>query len=309
MKYLNIVNIKQNYYFRRIENEKGKRIQKYIVRFGRNRPTLYSPKLLTGDARTILKDKPARSVGLVVTSPPYFMLKEAPWGGSYDDYQKILNDIWKCCYDLLDNSCRLVINIGDEQTSTELYGRHKSIPIHADIITGCENIGYDYMGTIIWVKARTMRSGGGGAILGSYPYPREFLPAYNYEYILIFKKPGRGNKPNDIIKARSKVTKSDWKEWYNAIWTFPGEKKGFHSAPFPIELPERLIRVFSFMGDIVLDPFSGSGTTPLTAMRWGRKGIGIDINETYSKKAIGRIEQEKPGGKKHYDWVEEWEWK
>lgn len=262
--------------------------KKTILNFGNNQPTFYKPQLFNDDSRKQLKKIKPLSVNLVVTSPPYYNLKETYWK-NYEDYLKLLNEVWDGCYHVLDNGCRLCVNIGDQYTDVETYGRHYAIPIHADIIKGCQQVGFDYMGAFIWDKRKTLRSSGGGIFLGSYPYPREFLPSYEYEYILIFKKGGKGKMPSDEIKKASKLKKVEWKELFDARWRFTGEHKKFHSSAFPEELPKRLIRCFSFWGETILDPFMGSGTTPYVAAMWGRKSIGIELKKNYFDDAEKRI--------------------
>ena len=273
----------------RDDKDKRKWKRRYIVSFP-EKPTLYKPQLILGDAREVTQQFKPNSIHLVVTSPPYFNLKEGTWD-TYDDYMDMLNSVWGSCHNALNIGCRLCVNIGDEYADVETYGRHYAMPIHADIIKGCQTVGFDYMGAIIWNKRKRLRSSGGGVFLGSYPYPREFLPSYEYEYILIFKKRGRSERPSDAVKYSelSKLSKQEWGRYFDAQWKFVGEKKKLHSSAFPEELPKRLIRVFSFVGETVLDPFMGSGTTPLVAAFLGRKGIGIEINENYHKIAEARI--------------------
>lgn len=271
--------------------DKRKWKRRYIVSLPQ-KPTLYNPLLIEGDSREILKQFNPNSIHLVVTSPPYYQLKEATWD-TYDDYLKMLNIVWEGCYNALNIGCRMCVNIGDEYTDVETYGRHYAISIHADIIKSCQKIGFDYMGAIIWYKRKRLKSSGGGVFLGSYPYPPEFLLSYEYEYILLFKKGRKRLKPSKELKELSKFTKEDWGSYFDALWEFKGEKKGLHSSAFPEELPKRLIRMFSFWGDVVLDPFMGSGTTPLVAAIWGRKGIGIELNKSYYKIAQDRIKSYK----------------
>lgn len=299
------------YYLRRRWMGDGKENVETVARYGKQKPSLYNSRLIQGESPAAIADQPTRSVGLVVTSPPYGHIKEMPTYDTHDEYIEMMNSVWAECYRLLDNGRRLVVNIADVFTSTETYDRYRAIPIHADIIHGCLDAGFDYMGDIIWRKKQTLKTSGGGAVMGSYPHPPEFLVPSDHEYILIFKKPGRGWRPpsDSPIKKASQVSpKQDWIDWYKDQWEFPGESKNRHSAPFPTELPMRLIRLFTFVGDIVLDPFGGSMTTPLVAMRWGRRGVGIDVEETHVEYGRERIEEQKPGGGKHYEWIEEWEW-
>lgn len=280
MTYMELAKVGSNFYLKRRWRDGHKLRSEVVARYGRVRPRFYAPELLFGDAREVVPKMPQGSVHLVVTSPPYFPLKDGVWTG-YDDYLAELNDVWRACYIALDNGCRLCINIGDTWTKTEDYGRHMAYPIHADVIAGAKGVRFDYMGTTIWRKASTIRPSGGCHIMGSWAsgYPRESIqPFSNHEFILIFKKQGRPKRtPTEREKLASKIPPRERNAWYDPLWAFPGERKTVHSAPFPLELPERLIRMFSFVGDTVLDPFMGSGTTLLAALRWARRGIGIDI--------------------------------
>ena len=291
MTYLKIKKVSNNYYLIRQWRENGKQKSEVLSRFGHEKPELHAPQVLEGNSREILQTIPQGSVHLVVTSPPYYQLKEGAWKG-YDDYMGMLNGVWKGCFTVMDSGCRLCVNVGDEYTSTEQYGRHKAIPIHADIISGAESIGFDYMGTIIWRKAKMSRSSGGCAIKGSWAsgYPRESLPEFNHEFILLFKKPGHPKRtPTDPEKQASKMPPRERNAWVDALWVFPGERKTLHPAPFPEELPYRLIRMFSFVGDTVLDPFMGSGTTLAVATRLARRSIGIDIESRWCEVARERL--------------------
>jgi len=187
--------------------------------------------------------------------------------------------VWAECWRVLEPSCRLCVNIGDQFCSSQIYDRFKVMPIHAAIIVACEYIGFDYMGCIIWNKIATMRPAGGGKITGSYPYPRECLAKMNFEYILLFKKPGKAKrKPTEEQKAAARLTKEEWLEYTNYVWNIPGVKQDDYIAVFPAEVPKRLIRMFTFPGERVLDPFLGSGTTILAAEALGRHGIGYEVS-------------------------------
>lgn len=271
--------------------EGGKNHKINLASFPKPKPELHAPQILQGDAREVLRRIPQGSVHLVVTSPPYYQLKEGTWT-SYADYTGMLDAVWKRCFMVLDHGCRLCVNIGDEYTSTEQYGRHKAIPIHADVIRGAESAEFDYMGSIIWRKAKVSRSSGGGSVKGSWAsgYPRESLPEFNHEFILLFKKPGRPKRtPTEHDKIASKMPPRERNAWIDALWIFPGERKTLHPAPFPEELPYRLIRMFSFVGDTVLDPFMGSGTTLAVAARLARRSIGIDIEAQWCEVARSRV--------------------
>jgi len=242
--------------------------------------------IIIGDSRRMeeLKDE---SVHLVITSPPYWQLKDYGNGNqigfndSYEDYINNLNLVWNECYRVLHKGCRLCVNIGDQFARSVYYGRYKVIPIREEIIKFCETIGFDYMGAIIWQKVTTCNTTGGATIMGSFPYPRNGIIKLDYEFILIFKKLGDPPKVSRDIKEESKLTLKEWNEYFYGHWNFSGERQDRHLAMFPEELPKRLIKMFSFVGDTVLDPFLGSGTTCLAAKNLGRNSIGYEINQDF----------------------------
>jgi len=243
-------------------------------------------KVIIGDSRNMaeLKDN---SVHLVITSPPYWQLKDygsldqIGFNDSYENYINNLNLVWKECFRTLNDGCRLCINIGDQFARSVYYGRYKVIPIRTEIIKFCETIGFDYMGAIIWQKATTMNTTGGATIMGSFPYPRNGIIKLDYEFILIFKKLGVSPFVSKEIKEESKMSKDEWNQYFNGHWNFNGAKQDKHLAMFPEELPKRLIKMFSFVGDNVLDPFLGSGTTTLAAKNLNRNSVGYEINNNY----------------------------
>jgi site-specific DNA-methyltransferase (adenine-specific) len=227
------------------------------------------------------------SVHLIITSPPYWQLKDYGSSGqigfddTYEDYINNLNLVWNECYRALENNCRLCINIGDQFARSVYYGRYKIIPIRTEIIKFCETIGFDYMGAIIWQKVTTCNTTGGATIMGSFPYPRNGIIKIDYEFILIFKKPGIGKNVPKSIKDKSKLTIEEWNQYFAGHWNIPGEKQNGHLAMFPEEIPRRLIKMFSFVNDTVLDPFLGSGTTTLAAKNLERNSIGYEISTNY----------------------------
>ncbi len=253
-------------------------------------------KIVLGDSRSLkqIKDK---SVQLIITSPPYWQLKDygavnqIGFNDSYEEYINNLNLVWKECYRVLSDGCRLCINIGDQFARSVYYGRYKVIPIRTEIIRCCEALGMDYMGAIIWQKATTMNTTGGGAVMGSFPYPRNGILKMDYEFILIFKKLGTPPKVIGEQKQKSILTNEEWSQYFSSHWNFNGVKQLEHIAMFPEELPKRLIKMFSFYGETVLDPFAGSGTTSLAAMHLGRNSIAYEINEAFIP-----VIQEKLGG-------------
>jgi len=243
-------------------------------------------KIVMGDSRNMAELK-NNSVHLVITSPPYWQLKDygssdqIGFNDSYENYINNLNLVWKECFRVLNDGCRLCINIGDQFARSVYYGRYKIIPIRTEIIKFCETIGFDYMGAIIWQKATTMNTTGGATIMGSFPYPRNGIIKLDYEFILIFKKLGVSPFVSKEIKEESKMSKDEWNQYFNGHWNFNGAKQDKHLAMFPEELPKRLIKMFSFVGDNVLDPFLGSGTTTLAAKNLNRNSIGYEINNNY----------------------------
>ncbi|MFC1563966.1 DNA methyltransferase [candidate division KSB1 bacterium] len=227
------------------------------------------------------------SVHLVVTSPPYWQLKDyglkeqIGFDHSFENYINNLNLVWKECYRILHPGCRMIINIGDQFARAVYYGRYKVIPIRTEIIKFCESIGFDYMGAIIWQKKTTMNTTGGATVMGSYPFPRNGIIEIDYEFILILKKQGKSPVISKEIKEESKISKEKWKEYFSGHWYFNGERQNQHVAMFPVELPKRAIEMFSFVGDTVLDPFLGSGTTSLAAIITNRNSIGYEINKDF----------------------------
>jgi len=242
--------------------------------------------IINGDSRQMneLKDK---SVHLIVTSPPYWQLKDYGTDnqiGFHDDYETYINHLnltWKECFRVLHDGCRLCINIGDQFARSIYYGRYKIIPIHTEIIKFCEIIGFDFMGSIIWQKATTMNTSGGASIMGSFPHPRNGIVKLDFEYILLFKKPGNAPKPTLAQKENSAMTNEEWNTYFNGHWYFSGAKQDKHLAMFPEELPNRLIKMFSFPNETVLDPFLGSGTTSLVAKKLNRNSVGYEINPDF----------------------------
>jgi site-specific DNA-methyltransferase (adenine-specific) len=245
-----------------------------------------SHKIIRGDSRYMMElgDK---SVHLVITSPPYWQLKDygtneqIGFNDSYENYINNLNLAWKECYRVLDNGCRLCVNIGDQFARSVYYGRYKVIPIRTEIIKFCETIGFDYMGAIIWQKKTTTNTTGGASIMGSFPFPRNGILSIDYEFILLFKKLGTPKRPDKKTKELSRITKEEWNEYFSGHWNFGGVKQDGHIAMFPEELPKRLIKMFSFVGDKILDPFLGSGTTSLAAKNLGRSSVGYEVNQEF----------------------------
>lgn len=257
-------------------------------------------QLYLGDARS-MKLEP-ESVHLVLTSPPYWTLKEyrqidGQLGhvADYETFLKDLDRVWQRCYRALVPGGRLICVVGDVCLSRRKnQGRHTVVPLHASIQEHCRRLGYDNLAPIIWHKianANYESEGNGASFLGK-PYEPNAVIKNDIEFILMERKPGGYRSPTLATRILSVIAEKDHREWFQQIWQgVTGASTRHHPAPYPVELAQRLIRMFSFVGDTVLDPFSGTGTTTAAAMRWGRHSIGFEIDRTYLGLARKRIAQ------------------
>lgn len=256
-------------------------------------------RLVKGDARELsfLADE---SVHLVVTSPPYWNLKrynENPNQlGHVDDYEAFLQElkkVWQHVYRVLVPGGRLVCVVGDVCVSRKRFGRHLVFPLHADICVLCRRIGFDNLNPIIWHKISnaSYEVSNGSKFLGK-PYEPNAIIKNDMEFILMQRKPGGYRKPTEEQRGLSKIDKQDFDRWFQQIWNIPGASLKKHPAPFPLELAARLVRMFSFVGDTVLDPFSGSGTTMVAAMKNGRNSVGVEIDPEYCRMAARYLKAE-----------------
>jgi len=260
-------------------------------------------RVVLGDARQ-MPELLDRSIHVVVTSPPYWVLKKYDGAAlddqlghveDYDEFHLELNRAWQRCFDALVPGGRLCIVVGDVCLPRRTNGRHLVVPLHADISLHCRQIGFDYLTPILWYKianAATEVEGNGSPFLGK-PYEPNAIIKNDVEYILLFRKPGGYRKPTMEQRLLSLIEKPDHARWFRAIWDdIPGSSrtKG-HPAPFPIELAYRLIKMFSFVGDVVLDPFLGTGTTIEAAIRANRSSIGYEIEEAYYEMVKYRLMQ------------------
>lgn len=260
-----------------------------------------SHRLILGDARNLsfIEDG---AVHLVITSPPYWNLKKYKENpnqlGHVDEYEKFLNDlslVWKECYRILVPGGRLVCVVGDVCLSRKKNGRHVVVPLHADIAVNCRKIGFDNLNPIIWHKISnaSYEVSNGSKFLGK-PYEPNAIIKNDIEFILMQRKPGGYRKPTEEQRRLSMIDKKEYEEWFQQFWRITGASTKEHPAPFPLELAYRLVRMFSFYGDTVLDPFSGTGTTMLAAVKADRNSIGIDIEPEYCSMALKRLEREGP---------------
>ena len=257
-------------------------------------------RLVQGDARNLsfLKDE---SLHLVVTSPPYWKLKryrESPGQlGNLADYNVFiekLSDVWKECYRTLVPGGRLVCVVGDVCLSRREHGRHLVVPLHADIVVSCRQIGFDNLNPIIWHKISnaTYEVENGSRFLGK-PYEPNAIIKNDIEFILMQRKPGGYRKPTAEQRRLSMIQKEEFGEWFRQFWNITGASTRDHPAPFPLELAYRLVRMFSFVGDTVLDPFCGTGTTMVAAQKAGRNSVGVEVEPAYYEMAAKRLEKEK----------------
>ena len=253
-----------------------------------------------GDARD-LEWIPDESVHLVVTSPPYWTLKKyndhESQLGAVEDYEAFLDEldgVWGHCSRALAPGGRIVCVVGDVCLPRRLAGRHLVMPLHADIQVRMRKIGLDNLTPIHWYKianAVTEAAGNGAGYYGK-PYQPGAVVKNDVEYILFFRKGGRYRSPSPLQKALSMFTREEMQTWFRTVWAdVPGASTANHPAPYPVELATRLIRMFSFAGDTVLDPFLGTGTTSVAAIETGRNSIGVEIDSTYLEQAAGRIRE------------------
>lgn len=253
-------------------------------------------KLVPADAR-YLEFLPSETVHLVVTSPPYWTLKSYPsragqLGGveDYDEFLDELEKVWAHVFRLLVPGGRLVIVVGDVCLSRRSFGRHVVFPLHAGIQERCRRLGFDNLAPIIWHKIANanLEVENGSSFLGK-PYEPNAVVKNDIEFILFQRKPGGYRRPSLAARLLSIIPEKVHKEWFQQIWTLRGASTKHHPAPFPLMLAERLVRMFSFAGDTVLDPFMGTGTTNVAAQRWGRHSIGIELEPLYFEMAEARL--------------------
>lgn len=236
------------------------------------------------------------SVSLVVTSPPYWTLKkyndhEHQLGSiaNYDEFLDELDRVWRMAYDALVPGGRMVIVTGDVNVSRKVFGRHLVFPLHASIQERCRRIGFDNLAPIIWHKiANAQYEMGAGGFFGK-PYEPNGIIKNDIEYILFERKGGGYRSPDLATRLMSIIPAGDHAEWFRQVWCLGGASTRDHPAPFPVALAERLIRMFSFAGDTVLDPFLGTGTTSVAAARCGRNSIGSEIDPEYFSLCIDRV--------------------
>lgn len=257
-----------------------------------------SHDLILGDSRSA-SALPDNSIHLVVTSPPYWTLKryndhanQLGHVADFDEFIADLDEVWKNCHRALVPGGRLICNVGDVCLSRRMNnGRHTVVPLHATIQEHCKAIGFDNLATIIWHKIANAKYevAGGGGFLGK-PYEPNAVIKNDIEFVLMQRKPGGYRSPSRSERILSIISEKNYQTWFRQIWSdLRGTSNPKHPAPYPLEFAERLVRMFSFVGDTVLDPFMGTGTTNLACARWGRNSIGIELDRAYFELARKRI--------------------
>jgi len=256
-------------------------------------------KIIQGDARYMqfITDE---SVQLIVTSPPYWNLKKYNNNknqlGHIENYEEFLTElgkVWEECFRVLTPGGRLVCVVGDVCMSRRQHGRHRVMPLHADICVQCRKIGFDNLNPIIWYKISNAKfeANNNSKFLGK-PYEPNAIIKNDIEFILMQRKPGGYRKPTNMQRRLSRIEKNDFNKWFRQIWSLTGASTKKHPAPFPLELAHRLVQMFSFEGDTVIDPFCGTGTTSVAAVKSNRNSIGIEVDESYCRFAAKRLLKE-----------------
>jgi DNA modification methylase len=273
---------------------KDPKITRRVERGAGRYPTAH--RLVLADCRG-MDEIPDSSVHLVVTSPPYWTLKEYPGSegqlGHIEDYESFLDEldqVWRNVRRALVPGGRLVVVVGDVCLSRKRFGRHLVVPLHASIQERCRKLAFDNLAPIIWHKIANAKFEveNGSGFLGK-PYEPNAVIKNDVEYILFQRKPGGYRQPSLAARLLSVIPEKAHREWFQQVWTIRGASTRRHPAPYPLELAERLVRMFSFVGDTVLDPFMGTGTTNLAAQRWGRHSIGFEIEPAYFELAAERL--------------------
>jgi len=262
--------------------------------------------LYHGDARDLSMVDDG-SVHLAVTSPPYFNLKDyniENGGGSegqlgdiddYEQFNELVDEVWENVYDKLVPAGRLCVVVGDVLRSRSDHGRHRVLPLHATIQEHATDIGFDNLAPIIWYKIgnASLEAGGNARFLGK-PYEPGAVIKNDIEYILLFRKPSGYRSPDIAERILSTIEADTHQRMFRQLWDdIKGERQTNHPAPYPADLAERLVRMFSFVGDTVLDPFAGTGSTAVAASRCGRNSISVELESEYVDIAEERIQAER----------------
>jgi modification methylase len=265
----------------------------------REGPTTH--RIVLGDSRR-MPEVADESIHLVVTSPPYANLKQYEPGnpsqlGDIDDYEKFLDEldkVWEECARVLVPGGRICCIVGDVNVARSNGGRHHVLPLAADIRVRARRLGLDHLQGIVWYKVANIKleASRSSRYLGKPNLPGGIIKN-DTEHIIFLRKPGY-RSPSGAMEAASFIPTDDYIRWFKSIWDdIPGASLKNHPAPFPLEIPSRLIRMFSFEGDTVLDPFVGAGTTTLAAMKLRRSSIGYEVEPDYValvKRRLGQLD-------------------
>lgn len=257
-----------------------------------------------GDARD-LSFIPTESVHLVVTSPPYAMLKEYPdhqgqLGNMpvYEEFLDELDRVWRECLRILVPGGRVCCVVGDVCISRRQGGRHHVLPLSADIQVRCRRLGLDNLTPIRWLKVANIKleASRSSRFLGKPNLPNGVVKN-DLEHILLMRKPGGYRSPTEEQQRLSFIPTEQYAQLFAPIWTdVTGQLRTSHPAPYPVEIPRRLVRMFSFVGDTVVDPFAGTGSTALAAMETGRNSVSMEIDPTYVDLMDDRLHRNPVGG-------------
>ena len=249
-----------------------------------------------GDARNLSEH--VNGADMVLTSPPYFDLKEYEAGdgqlGTITDYEEfldLLGEVWQKSHDLLAPGGRLCVVVGDILRSRRQHGRHRLLPLHADIQRSAREAGFDCLAPIMWFKVGNadIESGSNTRFLGK-PYEPGAAVKNDIEYVLLFRKPGGYRSPSKAQRLLSVIEADEHQACFTQLWTdISGTGSDDHPAPYPVGLAERLIRMYSFVGDQVVDPFAGSGTTSVAAARLARSSTAVELEPEYVELARKRV--------------------
>ena len=250
------------------------------------------------DCRVGMRTVDDESIGLVVTSPPYWSIKdysdhpdEIGSGQTIQEYLLSMRDVIGHIHRVLGPGCRAAINVGDQYLRASEHERYRVMPLPSYLATIGIEVALDYMGGIIWNKISTTRTTGGCSLMGSMYYPKDGHVTYEHEFILLFKKPGKIKRPAKDVLELSRLSKEERLSWFRGIWSdVRPTRQDDHPAAFPVELPMRLIKMYSFHGEMVLDPFMGSGTTAVAAKMMGRRWLGFETSPEFCALAEVRLE-------------------
>lgn len=248
-------------------------------------PRRTTHRLIVGDARRVSPDE-IGPVELALTSPPYWSIVDygpegqIGFGQTLQEYLSALEEVWRTCHAVLRDGCRLVVNIGDQYLRAKRGTPYQIVPLHALVVNSIQHLSgcrFLYLGSIVWRKVSTTHTSGGGSVMGSYPYPRSVYPCFENEFIAIFRKDGKAPSPSAEAREEAQMSIAEWRDLTQGVWAIPGARQSENPAAFPEALPERLIRMFTFPGETVLDPFVGAGTTMCAAASMGRNSVGIEL--------------------------------